>query len=122
MGHLYHRHDGSLLAFVPGGRDEDYEHHLRAQGIPFRVVAGFPKCPPIGVHPQTGTHLGVYRTAEVSNDDGSVVRHHFIHRHDGGRLIFKKETLVAAPAAEEMTLESPQAAPDEDITGGPANA
>jgi len=92
-GHLYHRHDGALLAFVPGGRDEDFEHHLRERGIPFKVIQKFPRRPMLGE--LSGQHLGVYRKHPVQQPDGSLALHHVIHHANGTRMTFAKETLSA---------------------------
>jgi hypothetical protein len=125
-GFLYHRHDGGLLAFVPGDqRDEDFEHHLRAQGIPFKVIPNFPKRPPV-MGEINGQHLAVYRRHPRVGPDGMPALHHVLHYANGTALTFAKESLSALPAPtlsgemreEDLTVNAQQQAATALVASG----
>lgn len=128
MGTLYHRPDGHILAFLPdGGRDEEFEEHLRTEHIPFRrrdlPNDAMPKTSAVNAANNQAVqvhaiHEHVYRVDTVNTDDGGQVERHFLHHRDGGKRVFQQRTLrngTPAPAAAVPQIGGGSDAPKDGL-------
>lgn len=98
-GVLYHDASGRVLAYCPGGRDEEFEWELRRAAVTFRVFDNMPAVPP-----DQFPMASVLRQEQVEQPDGSLLHRHYLHHEDGTKYVVRKKVIRPTKALGDVAL------------------